>query len=50
LKKRHGVLAVLSFITFQNRLAIAVTGPRIQDELHIAPEQWGWVLGAFAVA
>jgi MFS family permease len=53
LKKRHGVLAFLfslSVITFLDRLAIAVAGPRIQDELHIAPEQWGWVLGAFALA
>ena len=37
-------------ITFLDRLAIAVAGPRIQDELHIAPDQWGWVLGAFALA
>jgi MFS family permease len=27
-----------------------VAGPRIQDELHIPPERWGWVLGAFALA
>ncbi len=53
LKKRHGVLGFLvslSVITFLDRLAIAVAGPRIQDELHIAPDQWGWVLGAFALA
>jgi len=53
LKKRHGVLGflvALSVITFLDRLAIAVAGPRIQDELHIAPEKWGWVLGAFALA
>ncbi len=53
MKKRHGVLAFLfslSVITFLDRLAIAVAGPRIQDELHIAPEKWGWVLGAFALA
>jgi MFS family permease len=52
-KKRHGVLAfliTLSGITFFDRLAIAVAGPRIQDELHIPPERWGWVLGAFALA
>jgi MFS family permease len=52
-KKRHGVLAfliMLSGITFFDRLAIAVAGPRIQDELHIPPERWGWVLGAFALA
>jgi MFS family permease len=53
LKKRHGVLAFLvtvSAITFLDRLAIAVAGPRIQDDLHIPPEKWGWVLGAFALA
>jgi ACS family glucarate transporter-like MFS transporter len=53
LKKRHGVLAFLislSVITFLDRLAIAVAGPRMQDELHIPPDRWGWVLGAFALA
>jgi ACS family glucarate transporter-like MFS transporter len=53
LKKRHGVLGFLislSVITFLDRLAIAVAGPRIQNELHIPPEKWGWVLGAFALA
>ena len=53
MKKRHrvlGFLVSLSVITFLDRLAIAVAGPRIQDELHIPPERWGWVLGAFALA
>jgi len=53
LKKRHrvlGFLVSLSVITFLDRLAIAVAGPRIQDELHIPPERWGWVLGAFVLA
>lgn len=52
MKKRHGVLGflvALSVITFLDRLAIAVAGPRIQDQLHIPPERWGWVLGAFAL-
>jgi MFS family permease len=52
LKPRHKVLAflvTLSIITFLDRLAIAVAGPRIQDELHIPPEKWGWVLGAFVL-
>ena len=31
-------------------MAIAVAGPRIQDELGVPPEKWGWVLGAFALA
>ena len=53
MKKRHIVLAfliALSSLTFLDRLAIAAAGPRIQDALHIPPEKWGWVLGAFAVA
>ena len=53
MKKRHGVLAFLAGLTlicFLDRLAIAVAGPRIQDALHIPPERWGWVLGAFALA
>ena len=53
MKKRHGVLAFLtslSAIAFLDRLAIAVAGPRMQDELQIRPDQWGWVLGAFALA
>ncbi len=52
MKQRHGVLSLLvalSVITFLDRLAIAVAGPRMQDELHISPEHWGWVLGAFAL-
>ena len=53
LKKRHcalGFLVFLAAITFLDRLAIAVAGPRIQDELHIPLEKWGWVLGAFVLA
>ena len=53
MKKRRcvlGFLVSLSVITFLDRLAIAVAGPRIQDDLHIPPEKWGWVLGAFALA
>src|SRR3546814_13442431 len=53
MKKRHavvGILAVLSVITFLDRMAIAVTGPAIQKELSITPDQWGWVLGAYVIA
>lgn len=53
MKKRHlvvGLLAVLSVITFLDRMAIAVTGPALQKELGITPEQWGWVLGAYVIA
>lgn len=52
MKKRHVVLvflSTLSIITFLDRLSIAVAGPRIQDALHIPPERWGWVLGAFVL-
>ena len=37
----------LSVITFLDRLCISVAGPRMQRELGLSPEQWGWVLGAF---
>jgi ACS family glucarate transporter-like MFS transporter len=53
MKKRHlvvGLLAALSIITFIDRLAIAVTGPAIQRDLGISPQQWGWVLGAYVIA
>jgi MFS family permease len=52
-KKRRvvlGFLAVLSIITFIDRLAIAVTGPTIQKDLNISPAQWGWVLSAYVIA
>jgi ACS family glucarate transporter-like MFS transporter len=52
-RKRHVVLillALLSIVTFLDRLAIAVAGPRIQEELKIPPHLWGWVLGAFVLA
>lgn len=53
MRYRHIVLVLLvalSIITFLDRIAIAVAGPRIQDELGIAPQYWGWVLGAFVLA
>jgi len=53
MKKRHavlGFLAALSVITFVDRMAIAVTGPTIQRDLAITPEQWGWVLSAYVIA
>jgi MFS transporter, ACS family, glucarate transporter len=53
LKKRHivlGFLGTISVITFLDRLAIAVAGPQIQEQLHIRPERWGWVLGAYVLA
>ena len=53
MKKRHVVvslLAALSIITFLDRMAISVTGPGIQKELGITPDQWGWVMGAYVFA
>ncbi len=53
MKQRHAVLLMLvalSVITFLDRLCISVAGPRMQDELGIPPERWGWVLGAFVLA
>jgi MFS family permease len=52
-KKRHSVLALLallSVITYLDRVCIGVAGPRIQDEMGIPPEKWGWVLSAFIIA
>ncbi|MBC9032000.1 MFS transporter [Sphingomonas sp. JC676] len=53
MKKRRivlGFLAVLSIITFIDRMAIAVTGPTIQKDLGISPQQWGWILSAYVIA
>src|SRR5579862_1768653 len=50
---RHRVLSMLfllSVITFIDRVSISLAGPRMQQELHITPKEWGWVLGAFAIA
>lgn len=44
------LLVLLSVITFLDRLAIAAAGPRMQQDLALPPEQWGWVLGAFVLA
>ena len=45
-----GLLALLSIITYLDRVCIAVAGPRMQDDLHISPEAWGWVTGIFAIS
>jgi MFS family permease len=52
-KKRHGVLiwmASLAIITYLDRLCISVAGPRMQKELGFTPEQWGWIVGIFAIS
>ena len=43
-------MVALAIVTFLDRIAIAVASPRMQAELHIPPERWGWVLGAFVLA
>ncbi len=53
MRKRHGVLALLcliSAITFLDRLAIPVAEHGIRGELHLSPDQWGWVLSAYILA
>jgi hypothetical protein len=39
-----------AIITYLDRVCISVAGPRMQDALHISPEQWGWVTGIFTLA
>ena len=53
MKYRYRVGALLFFlavITYLDRVCISVAGPRIQEYLHIGPQHWGWVVGAFAFA
>ena len=53
MKQRHrilGLLALLSVLTFMDRLAIAVAGPGIQADLHIPAQDWGWILSAYVLA
>jgi len=45
-----GMLSLLAIITYLDRVCISVAGPRMQDELHISPEAWGWVTGIFALS
>ncbi len=53
MKYRHrvlGFLCLLAAITYLDRVAISVAGPRMQESLHIGPEAWGWVVGIFTVS
>jgi MFS transporter, ACS family, glucarate transporter len=45
-----GMLFLLSIVTYIDRVAISVAGPRMQQDLGMTPEQFGWVVGAFAIA
>ena len=42
-----GMLALLSVITYVDRVCIAVAGPRMQEDLGISPQAWGWVTSVF---
>ena len=53
MKYRHrvlGMLFLLSVITYLDRVCIAVAGPRMQADLQIGPDWWGWVVGVFAIS
>ena len=53
MKKRHGVLGLLcvvSAITFLDRLAIPLAEPGIRGDIHLTPEQWGWILSSYVLA
>src|SRR5580704_16945474 len=45
-----GLLAMLSVITYLDRVCIFVAGPHIQEELGISPRGWGWILGVFSLS
>jgi ACS family glucarate transporter-like MFS transporter len=45
-----GFLALLSVITYFDRVCISVAGPTMQNDLGLSSKQWGWVLSAFILA
>ena len=50
---RYRVLIFLFFltlITYLDRICISLVGVRIKSEFNLSNEQFGWVLGAFALA
>src|SRR6266700_1335484 len=50
---RHRVLVLLFFltlITYLDRISISLVGVRIKSAFKLSNEQFGWVLGAFALA
>lgn len=53
MRRRHGVLTgllLLAAITYLDRVCITFASVRIQNDLHLDPEQWGWVLGVFTIS
>lgn len=50
---RPGIVALLILlfgVTYLDRVAISVAGPRMQQDLGIDPVAWGWVTGVFTLA
>ena len=43
-------LALLSVITYFDRVCMSVAGPIMQKELGLSQKEWGWVMGAFILA
>src|SRR5689334_7599475 len=43
-------LFLLSVITYLDRVCIAVASGPMQQELHLGPAEWGWVLGVFTIS
>lgn len=43
-------LFMLSVITYLDRVCISVAGKAMQADLGLSPEQWGWVVGIFALS
>lgn len=53
MRYRHrvlGLLFFLSIITYLDRVCISVAGPRMQQDLNLSPQQWGWVVGLFTLS
>src|SRR5262245_6115519 len=53
MKQRHWVLVLLILlfaITYIDRVAISVAGPRMQEDLTINPARWGWVTAMFTLS
>jgi MFS transporter, ACS family, glucarate transporter len=52
-KRRYVVLgwfASLAILTYFDRLCISIAGARMQAELGLSPQQWGWIVGIFALS
>ena len=52
MKTRYKVLIflfIISTVSYLDRVCISVAGPRMQAELNLSPDQWGWVVGAFVL-